>query len=92
MEVAELVQGDVMFHTLYASLLADSEARVENEALVPHWLGRPAGLERVLSAGYRKHKQQPGAALQFQLSYTVSLPPPDYWPLHCSVSKVPHCH
>ena len=91
LEVAELIQGDVMFHNFYASLLPDSEASADDDSLVPHWFGEPAGLETVVSAGHRRHKQQPGAAHRLLVQYSFSWPS-GVWPLQWRMSKVRHTH
>ena len=87
MEVAEVVQGDVMFHNLFASRLPDSEASCENPSLVPYWYGQPVGLDRVVNAGYQLHKQLRGSQSRLIFSYTTDWPKGS-WPLQWRISKV----
>ena len=90
MEVAELLEGDVMFHTFYASSLPDSEASNDNEDLVPYWYGKPGGLERIINAGHQLQKQKQKKTLKMQLRHAIDgINPSSYvFPLQWRASKV----
>ena len=81
--VAEIVDGAVNNHNIYASKRKDSEAAFEDMTNIPYFYGAPRNLDVFVNAAMHSRKEK----YEFTFSYTTSSPR-GQWGLKWRVSKV----
>jgi len=72
--IAELVDGGVDNHNIYASKIKDSEASFEDRELIPYMYGELTGLDIVLKSALHTNRNKPNQPTNLVFRYQMNSP------------------